>query len=237
MKKNDKTNPLFFWTSTGKKVLMGGSGLALVGFVVGHLVGNLQMFLGPEAVNRYAAFLKSTGELLWVVRGGLVAMVAIHIATAVSLSRENAAARPVGYAVKSYKEATYASRTMVYSGLVIFAFVVYHLCHFTLLVTHPEYRHLVDAQGRHDVYSMVVLGFMRPGISVWYTVSVLLLGMHLSHGLYSMFQSLGLQSETLRRRVRPAAVAVGGLLFLGFASIPAGVLLGLIRLPAGGGLP
>ncbi|MBL0057969.1 MAG: succinate dehydrogenase cytochrome b subunit [Elusimicrobia bacterium] len=234
MRTNDKKTPFFLWTSTGKKVLMGVSGLALVGFVVGHLIGNLQMFLGQEAVNRYAAFLKSTGELLWLVRGGLLAMVAVHIATAVSLSRENAAARPVGYAVKSYKEATYASRTMVYSGLIVFAFVVYHLCHFTWLLTHPEYRYLVDAQGRHDVYSMVVLGFMRPGISAWYTAGVFLLGMHLSHGMYSMFQSLGVQSETLRRRVRPAAALAGGLLFLGFASIPAGVLLGLIRLPTGG---
>jgi succinate dehydrogenase / fumarate reductase cytochrome b subunit len=237
MKAKVKNNPFFLWTSAGKKVLMGVSGLALVGFVVGHLIGNLQMFMGQEAVNRYAAFLKSTGELLWLARGGLMAMVAIHIATAVSLSRENAAARPVGYAVKNYKEATYASRTMVYSGLIIFAFVVYHLCHFTFLVTHPAYRYLVDAQGRHDVYSMVVLGFMRPGISAWYTVGVFLLGMHLSHGMYSMFQSLGVQSETLRRRVRPAAALAGGLLFLGFASIPAGVLLGLIRLPTGGGLP
>ena len=230
-------NPLFFWTSTGKKFLMGVSGLALVGFVVGHLVGNLQMFLGQEAVNRYAAFLKSTGEILWVVRFGLIALAVTHIVTAVSLSLENAAARPVSYAVKTYKEATYASRTMKASGLIVLAFLGYHLAHYTLMITHPEYHHLIDAQGRHDVYSMVVLGFSRPWISAWYILGVFLLGMHLSHGLYSMFQSLGIQTDALRKRVRPAAIAIGWLIFLGFASIPAGVLAGLIRLPAGGLIP
>lgn len=232
-----KKTQFFFWTSTGKKFLMGVSGLALVGFVVGHLIGNLQMFLGQEAVNRYAAFLKSTGEILWVVRFGLIALTVTHIATAISLSLENAAARPIGYAAKTYKEATYASRTMKVSGLIVLAFLAYHLAHYTLLITHPEYHHLVDPQGRHDVYSMVVLGFSRPWISAWYILGVFLLGMHLTHGLYSMFQSLGLQTETLRKRVRPAALLVGWLLFLGFASIPAGVLVGLIRLPAGGMIP
>ncbi len=95
----------------------------------------------------------------------------------------------------------------------------------------------IPSRNTPTVYQALILGFMRPGISAWYTVGVFLLGMHLSHGMYSMFQSLGVQSETLRRRVRPAAALAGGLLFLGFASIPAGVLLGLIRLPTGGGLP
>jgi succinate dehydrogenase / fumarate reductase cytochrome b subunit len=227
----------FFWTSTGKKFLMAVSGLALVGFVVGHLVGNLQMFMGQEAVNRYAAFLKSTGEILWVVRFGLIALVITHIVTAISLSFENTAARPIGYSVKKYKEATYASRTMKVSGLIVLAFLIYHLAHYTFLITHPEYHNLIDAQGRHDVYSMVVLGFSRPWISAFYIVGVFLLGMHLTHGIYSMFQSLGMQTEPLRKRVRPAAIVVGWLLFLGFASIPAGVLMGLIRLPAGGMIP
>ncbi|MBP9128158.1 MAG: succinate dehydrogenase cytochrome b subunit [Elusimicrobia bacterium] len=227
----------YFWTSTGKKFLMAVSGLALVGFIVGHLIGNLQMFLGQEAVNRYAAFLKSTGELLWVARLGLIAMVLTHIVTAVSLALENAAARPVGYAAKTYKEATYASRTMKVSGLVVLAFLGYHLAHFTLLVTHPEYHHLLDDQGRHDVYSMVVMGFQVPWISGFYILGTFLLGMHLTHGIYSMFQSLGFQTIILRKRIRPAAIAAGWLLFLGFASIPLGVLAGLIQLPSGGLVP
>jgi succinate dehydrogenase / fumarate reductase cytochrome b subunit len=227
----------YFWTSTGKKFLMAVSGLALVGFIVGHLVGNLQMFLGQEAVNRYAAFLKSTGELLWVARLGLIAMVVTHIVTAIALTIENAAARPVEYAVKSYKEATYASRTMKVSGIIVLAFLGYHLAHFTLLVTHPEYHHLLDAQGRHDVYSMVVMGFQNPWISGFYILGTFLLGMHLSHGIYSLFQSLGFQTIALRNRIRPAAIAAGWLLFLGFASIPLGVLAGIIRLPAGGMIP
>jgi succinate dehydrogenase / fumarate reductase, cytochrome b subunit len=223
----------FFWTSTGKKLLMAVSGLALAGFIVAHLAGNLQMFLGQEAVNRYSTFLKSTGELLWVARLGLITMVGIHIWTAIAVTHDNVRARPVEYAAREYKEASLASRTMIYTGLIILFFLAYHLSHFTLMITHPEYRHLVDAHGRHDVYSMVVLGFQRPWISAWYLLGVFLLGMHLSHGLYSMFQSLGFQNNTLRTKVRPLATAVGWLIFLGFASIPVGVLLGVISLPAG----
>jgi len=221
----------FFWTSTGKKVLMALSGLALVGFIVGHLIGNLQIFLGPEAVNRYAAFLKSTGELLWVVRFGLLGILVLHIVTAVSLVLENRAARPVGYVQKDYVVASYASRTMHVSGLIVIAYLIYHLLHFTVRSVHPEFGHLVDAQGRHDVYSMVVLSFQQWPIVLAYLIGNGLLAMHLSHGLYSMFQSLGLQSLKLRATYQPLARLAGWGIFLGYASIPLGVYLGLVKLP------
>jgi succinate dehydrogenase / fumarate reductase cytochrome b subunit len=219
----------YFSTSTGKKFLMAVSGLVLIGFVLGHLLGNLQIFLGPEALNRYSAFLKSTGELLWIARIGLLVMVGIHIWTAVSLTLENRAARPVAYAQKDYIEATYASRTMHLSGIIVFAYIVYHLMHFTFQSVHPQYSQFMDAQGRHDVYRMVVMSFQQPAIALVYILANLLLGMHLSHGIYSLFQSLGLVGETVRPKLKWAACVVGYGIFFGYAAIPLSVLLGVVK--------
>lgn len=222
----------FLTTSTGKKYLMALSGLVLVFFVIGHLLGNLQVFLGPEAINRYAVFLRSTGELLWVARIGLLAMVVIHIWTAVSLTLENRAARPIPYTYRRYVKASYASRTMAISGFILLAFIVYHLMHYTFMVVHPQYRDLRDPLGRHDVYSMIVLGFTQPAIAAWYVIGVFLLGMHLSHGVSSMFQSLGLNSDALRARLSRAGQVLGWLIFIGYASMPVAVQLGILKLPA-----
>ncbi len=219
----------YFTSSTGKKFLMAVSGAALFAFIIGHLLGNLQIFLGPEALNRYSAFLKSTGELLWVARIGLIVMVGVHIWTAVSLTLENRAARPVAYAQKAFIEASYASRTMHLSGLIILAYLIYHLMHFTLHSVHPEYSQFLDAQGRHDVYRMVVLSFQQPLIAAVYILANLLLGMHLSHGIYSMFQSLGLAGETVRPPLQCVARAVGYGVFIAYAAIPLGVWLGVVK--------
>lgn len=216
-------------SSTGKKYLMAISGLALVGFIAGHLAGNLQIFLGAEAVNRYAAFLHSTGEILWVARIGLIAMVLIHIVTAISLTLENRAARPQAYAGKSYIEASYASRTMPMSGLIILAYLVYHLLHFTLHKIHPEFAGGVDALGRPDVYRMVVSSFQQPAIALIYIIANCLLGMHLSHGLYSMVQSLGFLRESARPGLRLGARVAGFAIFAGYASIPLSVWLGIVK--------
>ena len=221
--------PSYFSTSTGKKILMAISGAALFAFVVGHLLGNLQIFLGPEALNRYSAFLKSTGELLWIVRIGLIVMVAIHIWTSVLLTLENRAARPVAYAQKEYIEASYASRTMHWSGLIILAYLIYHLMHFTFLSVHPEYGHFLDAQGRHDVYRMVVMSFQQPAIAVIYIIANLLLGTHLSHGMYSMFQSLGLVGQMARSPLQLASKILGYGIFMGYAAIPLSVWIGIVK--------
>jgi succinate dehydrogenase / fumarate reductase cytochrome b subunit len=218
-----------FSSSTGKKFLMALSGAALFAFIIGHLLGNLQIFLGPEALNRYSAFLKSTGELLWAARIGLLVMVVIHIWTAVSLTLEARAARPIGYARKEYIEASYASRTMHLSGIIIFAYLVYHLMHFTFLKVHTQFSGFTDTQGRHDVYRMVVMSFQQPAIAITYIIANLLLATHLSHGLYSMFQSLGLVGETARPKLKLAANVVGYGIFLGYASIPLSVLLGVVK--------
>jgi succinate dehydrogenase / fumarate reductase cytochrome b subunit len=219
----------YFSSSTGKKFLMAVSGLALVGFVIAHLVGNLQIFEGPEALNRYSAFLKGLGELLWIARIGLLVMVAIHIWTAVSLTLENRAARPVAYAQKDYVEASYASRTMHWSGFIVLAYIIYHLMHFTFLKVHTQYSGFIDDKGRHDVYRMVVMSFQQPAIAITYIVANFLLATHLSHGIYSMFQSLGLVGETVRPKLKCTANIIGYGIFLGYASIPLGVLLGVVK--------
>ena len=222
-----------FSSSTGKKFLMAVSGAALLGFIVAHLLGNLQIFLGQEEVNRYALLLKSAGELLWAARLGLLVMAGVHIWTSVALTRDNAAARPATYAEKKYVKASAASRTMIWSGGIILAFIIFHLLHYTFMTIHPEYRNLLDAQGRHDVYSMMVLGFHEPLVSLFYLLAIFLLCFHLSHGIYSMFQSLGLQNERARAFLIRWAPCLAWLIFAGYASIPFAVLAGFIRLPSG----
>jgi len=219
----------YFGSSTGKKFLMAISGVALFAFIIGHLLGNLQIFLGPEELNRYSAFLHNTGELLWGARIGLLAMVVLHIWTATVLTLENRAARPIAYASKEYIRASYASRTMHWSGLIVAAYIVYHLMHFTFHSVHPEYSHFMDSQGRHDVYRMVVSSFQVPAIAITYIIANLLLGMHLSHGLYSAFQSMGFLKEEVRPCWRTLSNVIGYGIFIAYAAIPLSVLLGIVK--------
>lgn len=216
-------------SSLGKKYLMAVTGLGLFVFVIGHMAGNLQIFLGPEAINRYGHFLQTTPEILWPARIGLLALVAIHIATGIALSIENRQARDRAYEVKRVVDATLASRTMLVSGCVIFAFVAFHLAHYTLQVIHPEFRDLHDAQGRHDVYRMMVLGFSNEYVSVFYILSVGLLCYHLSHGVGAMFQSLGLENEVYRARIDRFAQVAAVVIFAGYAAVPLSVMAGVVK--------
>jgi len=218
-------------SSLGKKYLMALSGAGLLVFVIGHLVGNLQIFLPPEAINRYGHFLQSNLEILWPARIGLLALVAVHIVSALRVSAENKAARPVGYASPRPYAASYASRTMLMSGLIILVFIVYHLLHYTVLVravnfTGVDFSRLHDSQGRHDVYAMLIYGFSQPVVVLFYLVSMALLCLHLSHGVSAMFQSLGWKNHVygplLDRLARITAIAI----FVGYSSIPVAVTLG-----------
>lgn len=224
-------------SSVGRKFLMALTGIALWGFVIGHLLGNLQVFLGPDKINAYAAFLKSQPGLLWSARLGLLAMVGIHVASAISLSAQNKAARPVAYGngMAPYA-ASYASRTMLMSGLIVGSFIVYHLLHYTLLVPGVNlagsdfstfHEKLANGTERHDVYKMLIVGFRQPVIAGFYLIAVALLSLHLSHGLSAMFQSLGITRFSKCGRDGFAKV-VSGLIFIGYASIPLAVILGLI---------
>jgi succinate dehydrogenase / fumarate reductase, cytochrome b subunit len=220
-----------FKSSLGKKYLMAVSGLALYGFVVTHLLGNLQIFLGPDAINDYAKMLRGMPAALWLARLFLVAMAGLHIWAAVRLALENRAARPVPYVKKDFVRASYASRTMVWSGVIVAAYVVYHILHFTVGVAQPSIFHLKDPAGRYDIYSMMVLGFQNPWVSGVYVFSLFLLCLHMSHGFSSLFQSLGLNNGKSLPVLGRLGQVLAWSIFAGYASIPAAVLLGLVRLP------
>lgn len=225
-----------FQSSVGKKIIMGVTGFILVGFILGHLMGNLLIFAGRPAYNHYALFLQGLGEFLWVARIVLLSAVVLHIAAAIKLNGENRAARPHAYAVKKNIETTYAARTMMMSGLIVLAFLVYHLLHFTLRVTNPDISNGIDPTGHHDTYNMVVLSFQHLYISAAYIVAQILLALHLSHGLQSMFQSIGANNAVMLRRLRGGARVAAFLIFAGYIMIPVSVLLGWIRpITAAGG--
>ncbi|HAV64901.1 MAG TPA: succinate:quinone oxidoreductase [Verrucomicrobiales bacterium] len=225
-----------FQSSLGRKYLMAASGAALVLFVIGHLAGNLQIFLGRDVINDYGEFLHTRPALVWSARIGLLAMVGIHIWAAISLSRENRAARPVAYAQWSPTVASYASRTMLMSGLIVAVFIIYHLLHFTTQTpavnfTGQDFAAFAEpgegGEPRRDVYRMMVVGFGQPLVSLFYVVGVGLLCLHLSHGVSAMFQSLGLKNKSWGLTLDKAAKAISVAVFVGYASIPAAVLLGL----------
>lgn len=235
------------WNSSlGKKYLMALSGVVLVLFVIGHMVGNLQIFLGPEAINRYAHFLQSNVELLWPVRLFLLAMVALHVLSAIRLTLDNQAARPVDYAHgQPPVAASLASRTMLVGGLVVACFIVFHLLHYTVKIDSLSVvktgapaatlkfqdlkEVLPSGESRPDVYAMMVAGFSNPWISLCYAIGVSLLCLHLSHGIAAMFQSLGFRNHVYSPLIEQAAKVIAGALVIGYLSIPAAVLLGLGR--------
>jgi succinate dehydrogenase / fumarate reductase cytochrome b subunit len=213
-------------SSLGKKYVMAITGLALLIFVVIHMAGNLQIFLGREAINAYAAFLKSKPALLWTARIGLLAIVVMHITAALQLVSENNDARPVGYAEGKPVATNLAARTIFVSGIIIFAFIIYHLLHFTLGVTNPEFMALKDPVDplHHDVYAMMIQGFSNPLVSAFYIISMGLLYMHLSHGVASSFQSLGLRNKRNVRAFERAARLIAIVIFIGNSLIPIAIL-------------
>jgi succinate dehydrogenase / fumarate reductase cytochrome b subunit len=215
----------FFGSSIGKKVVMALSGLVLLGFVVGHMIGNLQVYLGPEALNGYGEFLRHFlhGQGIWLARGGILLAVVLHVWAATSLTLGNWSARPVGYRQWQARESTYASRTMTWSGPILAVFLVYHLAHFTTGQAHPAFV-------AGDVYRNVVIGFQNPFVSAFYILAMLALGLHMYHGLWSMLQTLGLSHERWNPWRRGLALAVAAVVVIGNISIPVAVLTGVVHL-------
>lgn len=221
----------FHRSSVGRKMIVAMTGVILILFVIGHLLGNLQIFLGPAWINGYAEHLRDLGPLLWVIRGLLLIDVLAHIYYTIRLAIENRRARPQSYRRKDTVKATFASRHMVMSGLILLAFIVFHLLQFSFRTTDPRFATLpVDPLGHYDVYSMMVLGFMSPLVSGFYILAMFLLALHLSHGSSSFFQSLGLNNKNLTPRLALAGRVFAWLLFIGYSSIPAAVLLGWVHL-------
>lgn len=206
------------------------TGVILILFVIGHLLGNLQIFLGPEWINAYSQHLRDLGPLLWLIRAFLLVTVILHIYFTILLAIENRRARPDPYRDRNYVKASWASRHMVVSGLVVLTFIVYHLAHFTFRVTDSRFAKLqLDPLNRHDVYSMMVYGFQNIYVSAFYIVGLFLLTLHLTHGSSSFFQSLGLNNQRLTPKLALGGRILAGLLFVGYTSIPIAVLLGFIQ--------
>ena len=218
-----------FCSSLGKKYVMAITGALMYLFVIAHLAGNLQIFLGPEALNKYGNLLQTNPELLWPARIILIIVLVLHIWSAIKLSAENKAARPIGYAQWKPVGSTYASRTMLMSGIIVFLFIIYHLLHFTAEVqyingTHQNFSVFMDAEHRHDIFKMMVVGFRNPWVSGFYIFAIALLCLHLSHGGSSMFQSMGWKSKAYGPFLDKAARIISLLIFLGYSSIPVAIL-------------
>jgi succinate dehydrogenase / fumarate reductase, cytochrome b subunit len=219
----------FFKSSLGKKYVMALTGFALFAFVIAHMAGNLQIFLGADSINAYAAFLKARPALLWSARAGLLVVAILHITAAIQLVRINRRARPIGYNDNKVVASSLAQRTIFMSGLIILAFIIYHLLHFTFGATNPDYLGYHDSLGRHDVYRMMIAGFSNVWVSLFYVIAMGLLCLHLSHGVSSMFQSLGLRRRAITRSINLFARTMALVIFIGNVAIVVAVLTGLVK--------
>jgi succinate dehydrogenase / fumarate reductase cytochrome b subunit len=213
----------FYQTAVFKKAIMAITGLILFGFVIGHMIGNLQIYMGRETLDAYGHFLHSIPELLWGSRVVLLICVTLHIVTTIQLARMKSEARPVQYVKKDNSHSSYASRTMYWSGPIVLMFIIYHILHLTLGVAQPS----VYVYGA--VYDNVVYGFQNYAISGFYILSMLLLCTHLYHGAWSMFQSLGINHPRYTPLLRKFAALMAVVIFIGNVSIPVSVMLGLVK--------
>ena len=215
---------LNFWHSTiGKKVVMAVTGLIGVGFVIGHMLGNLQVFEGPGRFNAYAHFLKSLGELLWLARAVLLGAVILHVIAAVQLSRRRLSARPVGYARGSQREvSTFASRTIRWGGALLFVFIVFHIMHFTTLQIFRDYSET-------DVYANVIRGFSHWWVTLFYVIAMAFLGLHLYHGAWSSMRTIGASKPSANPLRRTIALGIAVIVWAGFTSIPLAVYFGVVK--------
>ena len=220
-------------STIGAKIAMALTGFVLVGFVVQHMVFNLQLFAGPEALNAYAYNLKSMlgGNFVWAGRAFLLGCIVLHIVTAMRLSALNRAARPNRYAAGLKTQTTsYAAKFMLGTGIVTLLFLVYHILHFTGGVIEPNNFHIVDSEGRHDIWRVVVTSFKNPVVAVTYVVANIALAFHLSHSVTSMFATLGLQSGRYRPLIAKIGPAVATVILIGNVAMAVSVIAGLIHI-------
>jgi succinate dehydrogenase / fumarate reductase, cytochrome b subunit len=213
----------FYASVVGKKVVMGVTGLIGVAFVILHSLGNLLVFRGPDAINSYSHFLKSTGELLWALRLVLILAVVLHVIAAVQLTRQSRAARPIGYAKYESQVSTIASRTMRWGGALLLIFVVVHILHFTTGTIRPA-----GVFSREDVYANIVLSFRIWWVTVFYVVSMIALALHLFHGAWSSVRSIGVSPPSPQPLHRRVSMVIAILVWAAFTVIPLAVVLGII---------
>jgi len=222
-----------FWNSSiGKKLIVAITGVMLVGFLLGHMAGNLLIFQGREDLNGYAAFLHHMlhGWGIWIARLGILGAFVLHIIATISLVRQNRAARDSRYACDATVQASASSRIMIWTGLTVIAFVVFHILHFTVRLD-PDLAAMKDPAdpARHDVYGMVIAGFQNPLIVLFYVIAISFLCSHLSHGIASIFQTLGLRTVKTRAAIKNLGLAIAVLLWIGFLSIPILVATGGLK--------
>lgn len=218
-----------FQSSVGNRVVLAVSGLGLVLYVIFHMLGNLQVFEGSHALNRYAAFLRDMPILLWTVRVGLLGLAGLHILLAIRLILRNRRARPIAYSVREYRQASFASRTMAVSGLVLLLFIIFHLLHLTDGVIDPSSADRLDTEGYRDVYGKIIHAFQNPFIVALYLAGQLGLGLHLSHAVTSSLQTLGLEHAAFNRLFKAAGPTVALLVVLGNVAIILAVFLRIVR--------
>ncbi len=222
-------------TAVGKKYVMAISGLAMIGFVVFHMIGNLKMYFGQADLDHYAEFLKELlypiapkGVVLWILRGGLIAMLVLHLHAAWSLTRLNRHARAVKYqGPRDYQVANFASRTMRWTGIIVLAYLVWHLLDLTFGTVNA-----IGTDGefvRGEVYNNVVRSLDRPLVAAFYIVANILLGIHLFHGAWSFFQSLGWNNPRFNAWRRGFAVGIATVVVVGNVSFPVAVLAGIVK--------
>ncbi len=217
-------------SSVGRKIIMAVTGIVLVAFVCVHLLGNSSVFVGANAINAYAQKLHSLGPFVWVFRLVMLAAFAIHIIFGIQLTLENRAATPERNVQIKRLKTGFGAETMIVSGLVLLAFVIYHLLHFTVRVTNPDIYVPLGDQGMVDVYVMVVKGFKSALPVILYLVGMSFLFLHVSHGFQSLFQTLGLSNDKSLPVMETVSKLVGVVLLVGYISIPLLVVFGLIKI-------
>ena len=219
----------FAKSSIGRKIIVAVTGLALVLFLAGHLTGNLLIFAGRDAFNDYAQFLHEVfhGAGVWIARIGLLACFVAHVWFTILLTRENKTARKK-YAHQATVQAPKSSLIMIWSGLTILAFIIFHLLHFTVKAG-TDYAFFMqvmpDGSERHDAWKMVIVGFSNPLVAIFYIIAMTLLCSHLSHGVASIFQTLGLRSKKTAGPINVLSRIYAIVIYLGFISIPLAILL------------
>jgi succinate dehydrogenase / fumarate reductase cytochrome b subunit len=218
----------FLSSSIGRKVLMAVTGFFMTFFVTVHLLGNSSIFIGPSALNTYAERLHSLGELVWIFRAFMLLMLVVHVFFGVVLTLENSAANPAKYAVRRKLKATFSSQTMIWTGLLLLAFIIYHLLQFTFRVT-PDILPGAVADRPGDVYGMVLGSFRITPISVVYVAAMVVLFFHLTHGIQSLFQTVGCSNDQSLPKVTMAGKLISVLFLVGFSAIPVLILAGILR--------
>jgi succinate dehydrogenase / fumarate reductase cytochrome b subunit len=217
-----------FWRSqVGKKIVMALTGLIGVGFVIGHMIGNLQVFEGSEKINAYGHFLHHTvGMELWIIRAVLLGAVILHVVAATQLTVQARASRPQAYAKRNPQVSTWASRTMRFGGFLLLVFIVLHILHFTVLAF-PGYDRVDPTLGSTDVFANLMTAFRNPLWVAFYVVSMVFLGLHLYHGTWSSLRTLGAAKPSPYPLKRRLALALAVIIWAGFTAVPIGVFLGL----------